>query len=190
MPTPAEASAPRSNPIAGTTARSHTAPALGTQPRALGSLPPLDERGDTPGTVTAFDDSSPTIANLKPDLRNAFRKAAIAAAQDGVSFSVTSGWRSPAHQQELLNQAIAEYGSKAEALRWVATPQTSPHVRGEAVDIGGQAAIAWLSEHGAAYDLCQIYRNEPWHYELRAGSAQDGCPDMYDNPTEDPRMQK
>jgi D-alanyl-D-alanine carboxypeptidase len=29
------------------------------------------------------------------------------------------------------------------------------------VDIGHQAAIAWLSKHGAAYDLCQIYRNEP-----------------------------
>jgi D-alanyl-D-alanine carboxypeptidase len=46
-------------------------------------------------------------------------------------------------------------------LKWVATPQTSPYVRGAAVDIGHQAAIAWLSKHGAAYDLCQIYRNEP-----------------------------
>jgi D-alanyl-D-alanine carboxypeptidase len=187
--TTAEPSVPRSTPDAATTSRSPTVSALGTPGRGPGSLPPLDERAETDGTVTVFDNSSPTVANLKPDLRKALRKAATAAAKDGVTFYVTSGWRSAAHQQELLNRAIAEYGSKAEALKWVATPQTSPHVRGEAVDIG-QAAIAWLSEHGAAYDLCQIYRNEPWHYELRAGAAQDGCPAMYANPTDDPRMQK
>ena len=38
---------------------------------------------------------------------------------------------------------------------------------GDAVDIGPFDATAWLSEHGAHYGLCQIYRNEPWHYELR-----------------------
>lgn len=140
--------------------------------------------------MTVFDSSSPTIANLKPDLSDAFRKAATAAAEDGVTFFVTSGRRSAAHQQELLDQAIVEYGSRDEALKWVASPQTSPHVRGEAVDIGHRAAIAWLSKHGAGYGLCQIYRNEPWHYELRTGAAQEGCPGMYANPTDDPRMQR
>ena len=38
---------------------------------------------------------------------------------------------------------------------------------GDAVDIGRSDATAWLSEHGAEYGLCQIYANEPWHYELR-----------------------
>ena len=38
---------------------------------------------------------------------------------------------------------------------------------GEAVDIGPTAAVAWLSEHGRVYGLCQVYDNEPWHYELR-----------------------
>ena len=73
----------------------------------------------------------------------------------------------PEHQEQLLREAIAEYGSEAEARRWVATPETSAHVSGDAVDIGPSEAAAWLSGHGARYGLCQIYGNEPWHYELR-----------------------
>ena len=51
-------------------------------------------------------------------------------------------------------------------------------------------ADAWLSEHGAAYGLCQIYGNEPWHYELRPEAVDHGCPPMYADPTHDPRMQR
>ena len=47
---------------------------------------------------------------------------------------------------------------------------------GDAVDIGPSDATAWLSEHGAEYGLCQIYRNEPWHYELRPDAIDHGCP--------------
>jgi hypothetical protein len=70
----------------------------------------------------------------------------------------------------------------------VASPDTSAHVRGQAVDIGPSDAKAWLSEHGAEYGLCQIYRNEPWHYELRPEAVHAGCPPMYADPTHDPRM--
>ena len=61
---------------------------------------------------------------------------------------------------------------------------------GDAVDIGPSDAAAWLSEHGAAYGLCQIYGNEPWHYELRPEAGDQGCPAMYADPTHDPRMQQ
>ena len=71
----------------------------------------------------------------------------------------------------------------------MATPSTSAHVSGDAVDIGSGAA-EWLSGHGAAYALCQIYGNEPWHYELRPEAIDHGCPAMYDDPTHDPRMQR
>ena len=57
-----------------------------------------------------------------------------------------------------------------------ATPATSLHVSGDAVDIGHADADAWLSQHGAAYGLCQIYRNEPWHFELRPEAVAQGCP--------------
>jgi D-alanyl-D-alanine carboxypeptidase len=63
-------------------------------------------------------------------------------------------------------------------------------VSGDAVDIGPSGAVAWLSEHGAEYGLCQIYGNEPWHYELRPGAGDHGCPPMYADPTRDPRMRQ
>jgi hypothetical protein len=72
----------------------------------------------------------------------------------------------------------------------VATADTSPHVSGDAVDIEPFEATAWLSEHGARYGLCQIYGNEPWHYELRPEAIDHGCPPMYADPTHDPRMQR
>ena len=103
---------------------------------------------------------------------------------------VVSGWRSWEHQEQLLRQAVVEYGSEEEAARWVATPETSAHVSGDAVDIEPSEGTAWLSAHGAEYGLCQIYRNEPWHYELRPEASDHGCPPMYADPGHDPRMQQ
>ena len=60
---------------------------------------------------------------------------------------------------------------------------------GDAVDIGPADATGWLSVHGADYGLCQIYDNEPWHYELRLEATDDGCPARYADATHDPRMQ-
>jgi zinc D-Ala-D-Ala carboxypeptidase len=141
-------------------------------------------------TVTVFDDEIPAVDNLDPDLLGAFQQAATDAANNGVEFYVNSGWRSPEYQDQLLREAIATYGSEEEAARWVATAETSPHVSGDAVDIGPVEATAWLSEHGAEYGLCQIYSNEPWHYELRPEAIDDGCPPLYADPTHDPRMQR
>jgi zinc D-Ala-D-Ala carboxypeptidase len=143
--------------------------------------------GWLPDGVTVFDVSLPGLSKLDPALLSALQRAARAAG-DGRTFYVTSGWRSPAYQEQLLDEAVATYGSRAEAARWVATPATSPHVKGHAVDIGHAAATTWLSKHGATYGLCQIYRNEPWHYELRPAAAAKGCPTMYADPTHDPRM--
>jgi D-alanyl-D-alanine carboxypeptidase len=139
--------------------------------------------------VSVFDEEVPAVGELDADLLDALRRAATGAEADGVGLRVTSGWRSPEYQQQLLQDAVVEYGSQEEAARWVATAETSAHVSGDAVDIGPFAAAAWLSEHGAAYGLCQIYGNESWHYELRDDAVDDGCPPMYADPTEDPRMQ-
>jgi len=72
----------------------------------------------------------------------------------------------------------------------VATPNTSAHVSGTRSTSGPSDATAWLSDHGADYGLCQIYSNEPWHYELRPEAADRGCPPVYADPTHDPRMQQ
>jgi zinc D-Ala-D-Ala carboxypeptidase len=146
--------------------------------------------GAVPDGTTVFDDEIPGVAKLESALLGALRQAATNAADDGVEFVVDSGWRSPAYQEQLLHDAVLKYGSEAEAARWVATPSTSAHVSGDAVDIGPSGAAAWLSEHGAEYGLCQIYGNEPWHYELRPEAIDHGCPAMYADPTHDPRMQQ
>lgn len=146
--------------------------------------------GALPEGVTVFDDGYPGVANLDPDLLQALRDATTDAADEGIEFSVNSGWRSPEYQDQLLLEAVSEYGSEAEAARWVATADTSAHVSGHGIDVGPFDATAWLSEHGAAYGLCQIYSNEPWHYELRPEAIDGGCPSMYADPTEDPRMQQ
>jgi D-alanyl-D-alanine carboxypeptidase len=144
--------------------------------------------GAVPEPVTVFDDETPAVANLDPGLLAALRRAAADAAADGVRFVVNGGWRSPEYQEQLLHEAVSKYGSEREAARWVATPATSAHVSGNAVDVGPADARAWLSEHGSGYGLCQIYRNEPWHYELRPEAVTDGCPPLYADPTHDPRM--
>jgi zinc D-Ala-D-Ala carboxypeptidase len=170
--------------------RSEHRGALGA-PGALGERGAIGEPGGAvPAGTTLFDDAVPGVAKLDPALLGALRRAATDAADDGVKFVVNSGWRSAAYEDQLRREAIAKYGSEAEAARWVATGSTSPHVSGDAVDIGPAHATPWLSAHGAAYGLCQIYGNEPWHYELRPEAIAHGCPPRYSDPTHDPRMQK
>jgi len=133
--------------------------------------------------VTVFDDV-PAVTGLDGALREALQRAARAAASDGVELRINSGWRSPAYQQQLLDEAVAKYGSAEEAARWVATADTSEHVTGAAADIGPWRAADWLKHRGADFGLCQVYLNEPWHFELRADAVTDGCPPMYADPTE------
>lgn len=156
----------------------------GIHPRAI-----EPRYGAVDSGAAIFDDEDPAVAKLDPDLACALRKAAAEAADDGIELSVNSGWRSRSYQDQLLREAVAKYGSKEAAARWVATADTSPHVSGDAVDIGNSRATAWLAEHGARYGLCQIYRNEPWHYELRPKAVSRGCPPKYADPTHDPRME-
>jgi zinc D-Ala-D-Ala carboxypeptidase len=158
-----------------------------------GDLAPtaIGKQSDQPTTsATVFDDENPGVANLDPSLLDALTRAATDAADDGVEFVINSGWRSREYQKQLLKEAVSKYGSEQEAARWVATPGTSPHVSGDAVDIGPSEAKAWLSENGAQYGLCQIYSNEPWHFELRPDAIDHGCPAKYADPTQDPRMHR
>ncbi len=165
---------------------------VGPRGRPGGAVPrgvTVDD-GVVPDGVTVFDDEFPAVAKLDPDLLSALRGAARAAADDGVAVVVNSGWRSREYQEQLFRDAVSEYGSAEEAALWVATPDTSAHVSGDAVDLGPIDATEWLVEHGAEYGLCRIYVNEPWHYELRSSAVEQGCPTPYADPTQDPRMQQ
>jgi hypothetical protein len=180
---PASSSSTAASPIEGPP-REHRGP-RGAHRGALGAAD-----GAVPAGTTVFDDEVPGVAKLDSDLLGALRRAATDAAGDGVELLVDSGWRSPEYQAQLLREAVAKYGSEEEAARWVATPDASAHVSGDAVDMGPADATPWLSAHGAAYGLCQIYGNEPWHYELRPEAVAHGCPPTYSDPSRDPRMRR
>ena len=175
--------------VIGTVGHQSLTATAGTIGELLGSDDhgPLGEAdGLLPDGASLFD-HTPAVSNLDPALLAALRRAARDAAAAGVGFEVNSGWRSSAYQEWLLEEAVEEHGSAEEAARWVATARTSAHVAGDAVDLGPSDAVAWLSRHGAGYGLCQIYRNERWHYELRPAAPERGCPPMYADPTQDPR---
>ena len=137
----------------------------------------LDSSGN-PVTPDTPDSSSARATGVDPELVRRFDAAAADAAAAGVSLTITSGWRSAADQQALVEQMVVRYGSEQEAHRWVLPPETSAHVQGLAVDVGGTEGALWLSEHGAAYGLCRTYENEVWHFEPVIAPGGD-CPPMH-----------
>ncbi|MDF2846455.1 MAG: family metallopeptidase [Oerskovia sp.] len=151
--------------------------AAGAEPGAGAApdLPAEDDPRQEDDTIDPFDDQHPAIAGLDEDLRAALQSAARDAQAAGVDFWVTSGWRSTAYQQSLLDRAVDRYGSLAEARKFVSTPETSEHVQGRAVDIGPTDGADWTIRKGARYGLCQTYANEMWHFEL-ATTPGGTCP--------------
>jgi zinc D-Ala-D-Ala carboxypeptidase len=131
-------------------------------------------------TLSPFDVSNPALAQLEQSLLNAVQDAARAAASQGVDLRITSGWRSKGFQQRLFDDAVAQYGSVDIARQFVASPDVSKHVVGQAVDVAPVDADKWLIRNGAQFGLCQIYANELWHFEL-AVDQQGNCPPLRPN---------
>ncbi|MFJ4165539.1 M15 family metallopeptidase [Microbacterium sp. NPDC089698] len=153
-----------------------------------GGMPTVEDGFLADGASVPLSDPVPAVTQLDPALRDALGQALAAAEEDGLELRVASGWRSKAYQAWLLRDAVRTYGSEAEAARWVGTPETSLHVKGQAVDIGPYDAADWLNRHGAQFGLCRTYDNEAWHFELSPSAIDQGCPPMFRDPTEDPRM--
>jgi D-alanyl-D-alanine carboxypeptidase len=112
-----------------------------------------------------------------------------AARNDGVYPAVVSGYRTGEKQQHLLDEKIAAYRAEghsarkatAEAEAWVATPGTSEHQLGIAVDINadevsstGDEVYEWLNQNSYQFGFIRRYPadkteitgviGEPWHY--------------------------
>ena len=159
----------------------------GRPPRLADHTVPLNPAADpgdgsspSGGPLTPFHVQHSAIAHLDPALLRAIQGAATAAAAEGITMPITSGWRSPEFQQRLLDEAVQTYGSLAAARQYVQTPAMSKHVTGEAVDVGGTGADEWLIADGARFGLCRIYTNELWHFEL-ATDANGNCPALLPN---------
>ena len=131
----------------------------------------------------AVDADHAAIAGLKPDLRAALTRAAERASQEGVELRVTSGWRSRELQQQLRRDAVQQYGSEAEASKWVDTPERSLHVTGDAVDVGPLDGSIWLGDNGREFGLCRAFENERWHFELAPDGGAGECPALLPDPS-------
>ncbi|MGW6128966.1 M15 family metallopeptidase [Cellulomonas sp. NPDC055163] len=156
------------------------APADDTSPHGLAAVEVQHAAEDArlrETTIDPFDDAHPAIAGLDADLRAAVQAVARDAHERGVDLWVTSGLRTAAMQQDLLDDAVREHGSLAEARRFVATPEGSSHVTGHAVDIGPTDGADWVVRRGARYGLCQTYANEMWHFELATEPGGE-CPEQ------------
>ena len=136
----------------------------------IGSVPALAE------VVSGEAPEKEPEPRIDPDLEAAFDAARLAAAEEAVVLTITSGPRSHDEQQALWEDALEQYGSREAAARWVLPPEVSAHVKGRALDVGPMEGAAWLGEHGRRWGLCQVYANEPWHFEL---TGVDGsCPEL------------
>lgn len=131
-------------------------------------------------TLSPFDVANPIIGWLEPELLAAIQNAARSAAADGVDVEITSGWRTKGFQQRLFDDGVRTYGSPEAAAQFVASPETSRHVDGQAVDVGPVEADNWLIRNGRQFGLCQIYANEVWHFELAADNGGE-CPPLRPN---------
>jgi D-alanyl-D-alanine carboxypeptidase len=131
-------------------------------------------------TLSPFDTSNPVVAWLDPLLLKAVQDAARKAAAEGIDMQISSGWRTRGFQQRLFDVGVRMYGSVDVAREYVASPEVSKHVVGEAVDIAPVDADKWLIRNGSQFGLCQIYANEIWHFEL-AVDEQGKCPPLKPN---------
>ena len=100
----------------------------------------------------------------------------------GITYTFNSAYRTLKEQTQILETRTDEYIARgmdpdnayAKALETVAYPGTSEHHLGLAVDLLGEEAIAWFTEHCWDYGFIVRYRaekeditgfvDEPWHF--------------------------
>lgn len=121
---------------------------------------------------------------LREEALRQLEKLWQAAADDGVTLTIISAYRSYAYQQTLFQNYAGSYGEDA-ANRFSARPGQSEHQLGTTVDFGGtavdlKAAYAdtdqgrWLAENAYSFGFAMSYPEgkeeitgyifEPWHY--------------------------
>jgi hypothetical protein len=93
---------------------------------------------------------------MRPDVAAAYDQLAAAAAANGITLIVVSGFRSDAEQAELF---AAHPDPK-----WVAPPGTSLHRCATELDLGPEIAYGWLAANATRFGFVQRYSWEAWHF--------------------------
>lgn len=98
----------------------------------------------------------------------AWSQAVEAAAAEGVTLRVTDSYRTYDQQVDLA----ARKGLYSEG-GWAATPGTSNHGWGMAVDadVSDPATLTWIRANGWKFGFVEAVPREPWHWEYRPSQA-------------------
>ncbi len=135
------------------------------------------------GPLTESRTATDEVTELHPLLSARFAVAKSFARADGVTLTLTSGFRSLERQRMLFDREVVIRGSETEAAKWVLPPQFSHHPQGLAIDVnypGEKLGAYWLERHGSRFGLCRVYANEWWHFEGVIAPG-ERCPAMAPN---------
>jgi zinc D-Ala-D-Ala carboxypeptidase len=154
-------------------------------------IPPdygVDPPRPTHAESEALEDVEPNILGrmqrLHPDAARDWRDMKAAAAEDGVTLLLISGFRSMSYQIELIRAKLAQGQDIESILRVNAAPGFSEHHTGKAVDVATPGtrpltagfdrsdAFFWLQRNAGRYGFGMPYGEhnrfgfdyEPWHW--------------------------
>jgi LAS superfamily LD-carboxypeptidase LdcB len=144
-------------------------PAEQLAPGQYGSLvPPADlaayGNGRIPAAALAPVDAGPH--RLWAPAATAFGRLLDAARAEGIDIGITDSYRDLAAQERLaVEKGLYAQGGLA------ATPGTSPHGWGLAVDLDLDAAAqAWMQQRAWQFGFVEDVPREPWHWTFRPAS--------------------
>lgn len=138
-------------------------------------------RSGTAFTITVV------TADGKPaeqETANAYAVMQQAAAADGVTLSVVSGFRTMAEQQYLYACYV---NCSCNNCNLAAQPGYSNHQSGHALDLntGAPGVLNWLNAHGPSFGFNRTVPSEDWHWEWWGGGPGGGpCGTTPDNCTQ------
>jgi Transglycosylase SLT domain/D-alanyl-D-alanine carboxypeptidase/Putative Flp pilus-assembly TadE/G-like len=126
---------------------------------AEAAAPVTSVGGEGPAMASGGGYSGPLVyrngEGMRPDVAAAFDQMSAAAAADGITLIVVSGFRSDAEQAELF---AAHPDPK-----WVAPPGTSLHRCATELDLGPESAYGWIDANAGRFGFVQRYSWEAWH---------------------------
>lgn len=118
----------------------------------------------------AYEITVVTIDGKKVEVQtaNAYYQMAQAAAADGVSIKVVSGFRTMQEQTYLYNCYV---NCNCNNCNLAAKPGFSNHQSGHALDLNTSApgVNAWIEANGGDYGFTETVPGEPWHWEWWGG---------------------
>lgn len=151
---------------------------------AAGGMPPFYEEASD--LVDVGPNPVGRMQRLQPDAAASWQQMVTAAADDGITLLIVSGFRDFEYQAVLIRRKLEAGQSIGNILKVNAAPGYSQHHTGCAVDIAtpgsrplteefeSSAAFGWLSRRAAEFGFSMTYPRgntygfvyEPWHWAL------------------------